>query len=277
MLLIWLSNRTNKWAGEYFSVKEFAGDNETLLQRAEEAAGLLQEGGHVWVLETSGCSNVAITDSGLREADRILAERDNHGARFSYVLNRLIAQAFASPDGIVGLQTFVATTLYLGEHVDLPVILRAARSLADCGLAVLSPTDGHLKSLTLTPRGELCAMSGKNVRQYVSQQIPAAAGPVFNQNVYGGTAAQGVHVTQNVSVQADQLAELVHQLRGLAPTLPRPDQEEFLYDVEVLEDVEQTPETRLSSGQRIMAALNAAPGAQAALGILGQVIGALGG
>lgn len=277
VLLIWLSSHTNRWAGEYVSVKEFAGDKETLLQRAEEAAELLQERGHVWVLETSGCSNVAITDSGLREADRILAERDNHGARFSYVLDRLISQAFASPDGTVGLQMFVATTLYLGEHVDVPVILRAARSLADYGLAVLSPDDGHLKSLTLTPRGELCAMSGKNVRQYVSEQIPAAAGPVFNQNVYGGTAAQGVHVTQNVGVQADQLADLVRQLRGLAPTLPQPDQEEFLYDVEVLEDVEQTPETRLSSGQRIMAALNAAPGAQAALAILGQVIGALGG
>ncbi|MFD5145876.1 hypothetical protein [Streptomyces sp. NPDC058401] len=111
----------------------------------------------------------------------------------------------------------------------------------------------------------------------MSEQTPAAAGPSFTQNVYGGTAAQGVNVTQNIGVQADQLADLVRQLRGLAPTLPQADQEEFLVDVEVLEDTEQAPRARLSAGQRIMLALNAAPAAQAAVETLGQVIGALGG
>ncbi|WP_328965657.1 hypothetical protein [Streptomyces virginiae] len=277
VLLIWLSSRTNRWAGEYVSVKEFAGDDETLIQRAEEAAWLLQERGHVAVLEAPGCLDVAITDSGLREADRILAERDNHGARFGYVLDRLVAQAFASPDGTVRLQMFVATTVYLGEHLEVAVVLRAARSLRDYGLAVLTPAEGHPSTLTLTSRGEHCAMSGQKVNKYVSEQTPVAAGPVFNQHVYGGTAAQGMNVTQNVGVQADQLADLVRQLRGFATTLPPADQEDFLVDVEVLEDTEQVSQARLGAGQRIMLALNAAPGAQAIVEMVGQVMGALGG
>lgn len=229
------------------------------------------------MLETLGCVAVSITYRGLREADRIVAERGDHGARFAYVLDRLVSQAFASPDGVVPLQTFIATTMYLGEHPEIAVILRAARSLRDYGLAVLTPADGHHKTLTLTSRGEHCAMSGQKVNQYVSEQTPAPAGPVFTQNVYGGTAAQGVNVTQNVGVQADQLADLVRQIRGLAPTLPQTDQEDFLVDVEVLEDTEQAPQARLSAGQRIMLALNAAPGAQAITAMVGQVIGALGG
>lgn len=277
VLLIWLSNRTNRWAGEYVSVKEFAGDDETLLQWAEEAAWLLQERGHVAVLKVPGCLDAAIADSGLVEADRILAKRDNHVARFGYVLDRLVAQAFASPDGAVQLQMFVATTLYLGEHLKVAVVLRAARGLRDYGLAVLTPAEGHPTTLTLTPRGELCAMSGQKVNQYVSEQTPASAGPVFTQNVYGGTAAQGMNVTQNVGVQTDQLADLVRQLRGFATTLPTAEREDFLVDVEVLEDTEQGPQARLSAGQRIMLALNAAPGAQAMVEIVGQVIGALGG
>ncbi|MFD6181423.1 hypothetical protein [Streptomyces goshikiensis] len=275
-LLTWLSSHCNRWAGEYVSLKEFAGDDETLIQRAEDAAWLLQERGHVWVLESYVCS-VAITDGGLHEADRILAERGNHGARFSFVLDQLIARAFASPDGAVRLQMFVATTIYLGEHLDVAVVLRAARSLCDYGLAVATPTEGHPATLTLTSRGEHCAMSGQKVNKYVSDQIPAAAGPVFTQNVYGGTAAQGVNVTQNVGVQADQLADLVQQLRGFAVTLPPADQEDFLVDVEVLEDAEQVPQARLSAGQRIMLALNAAPGAQAIAELVGQIMGALGG
>ncbi|MEU3836079.1 hypothetical protein [Streptomyces microflavus] len=277
VLLIWLSSHTGRDVGKCVDVKDFAGAEEVYVQRVEEAARLLHERGHVEELRTFGCSAVSITHSGLREADRILAERENHGARFSYVLDRLVAEAIASPEGTVQLLPFVATTIYLGEHLEITVVLRAARSLREYGLAVLTPAEGHPTTLTLTPRGELCAMSGQKVNQYVSEQTPAPAGPVFTQNVYGGTAAQGMNVTQNVGVQADQLADLVRQLRSFATTLPAAEQEDFLVDVEVLEDTEQGAQARLSAGQRIMLALNAAPGAQAIVEIVGQVIGALGG
>ena len=111
----------------------------------------------------------------------------------------------------------------------------------------------------------------------MSEQTPATAGPSFTQNVYGGTAAQAMTVTQNIGVQADQLADLMRQLRGLAPTLSQTCQEDFLADVEVLEDMEQAPRARLNAGQRIMLALNTAPAAQAVVETLEQVISALGG
>ncbi len=282
-MLTWLSSRTQRDTRESVALSEFAGE-DVLVQQAEEAVRLLEKRGHVSMLETLAWIGVSITFEGLREADRVSAERANHGAQFNHALDQLVAQAFAAPDGAIQLQSFVATTLFLGGHLDVAVVLRAARFLRDYGLAVLTPAEGQPQTLTLTSGGEDCAMSGKKVRKYMSDQSTPTAGPTFTQIVHGGTAAQGFNVTQNVGVQPDQLAGLVRQLRGLAEEVPEQAREEFLQDVEVLEDTEQAPEERRHAGQRIVAALNAVPalqaaveGGQAIVETVRQVIGALGG
>ncbi|PCG87112.1 hypothetical protein CIB93_04495 [Streptomyces sp. WZ.A104] len=276
VLLMGLSDRTQRDTYASVALTEFA-DDDVRVEQVEEAARLLEKRGHVSVLETLGWIGASVTFEGLREADRITAERANHGARLSHALDQLVEQAFAAPDATVRLQTFVATTLFLGEHLGVAVVLRAARYLHDHGLAVLTPAAGQPETLTLTSAGEDCALSGTKVRKYVSDQNTPVAGPTFTQIVHGGTAAQGYHVTQNVGVQPDQLADLVRELRGLVQQVPEQAREEFLEDVEVLEDTEQDPQVRSRAGHRIMTALNAAPGVQAVVETLGQVIGALSG
>ncbi|MFT9784643.1 hypothetical protein ACMZ5E_00175 [Streptomyces rhizosphaericola] len=275
-VLTWLSDRTQRDTYESVDLTEFA-ENDLHVEQIEEATRLLEKRGHVSVLETLGWIGASITFEGLREADRITAERSNHGARLNHAVDQLVAQAFAAPDGAVNLQAFVATTLFLGEHLDIPVVLRAARYLRDHGLAVLTPADGQPQTLTLTSVGEDCAMSGTKVRKYVSDQNTPAAGPTFTQIVHGGTAAQGYNVTQNIGVQPDQLADLVRQLRGLAQAVPEQEREGFIEDIEVLEDTSQAPQVRSRAGQRIMTMLTGAPGVQAVVETLGQVIGTLGG
>ncbi|MFI5753169.1 hypothetical protein ACIBBE_46920 [Streptomyces sp. NPDC051644] len=282
-MLTWLSSRTQRDTREPVALSEFV-DEDVLIQQAEEAARLLEHRGHVSMLETLGWIGVSITFEGLREADRVCGEQVNHGARFDHALEQLVTQASAAPAGAIQLQSFVATTLFLGGHLDVAVVLRAARFLRDYGLAVLTPAEGHPQTLTLTSDGENCAMSGKKVRKYMSDQSTPTAGPTFIQNVHGGTAAQGFKVTQNVGVQPDQLAGLVRQLRGLAGEVPEQAREEFLQDVEVLEDTEQAPAQRMRAGQRIVAALNAVPallaaveGSRAVIETVSQMVSALGG
>ncbi|MFD4948096.1 hypothetical protein ACFVYE_33370 [Streptomyces sp. NPDC058239] len=124
------------------------------------------------MLETLAWIGVSITFEDLREADRVCAERANHGARFDHALDQLAAQAFAAPSGAIQLQSFVATTLFLGGHLDIAVVLRAARFLRDYGLAVLTPAEGQPQTLTSTSGGENCAMSGKKVRKCMSTKAP---------------------------------------------------------------------------------------------------------
>lgn len=99
------------------------------------------------------------------------------------------------------------------------------------------------------------AVAEAGVRRFVSEQDHSGAGPVFNQYVNGGTAAQAQKLTQNVGIQPEQLVNLFDQLRHLAPQLPSDVRDEFLNDIEVLEDSDQHPRQRLSAGQRIMDAL----------------------
>ncbi|MFG2366126.1 hypothetical protein ACGFY3_31510 [Streptomyces mirabilis] len=99
------------------------------------------------------------------------------------------------------------------------------------------------------------AIAEAGVRRFVSEQNHSGAGPVFNQYVSGGTAAQAQKLTQNVGIQPEQLVNLFDQLRHLAPQLPSDVRDEFLDDIEVLEDSDQHPRQRLSAGQRIRDAL----------------------
>lgn len=106
------------------------------------------------------------------------------------------------------------------------------------------------------------------VSEFVSEQSKPSAG--FTQNVYGGVAAQGMNVIQNVGVQPAQLVTLVEQLRELTPRLDleHADQEAFRQDVEILNDSCADSQTRLSAGQRIKAALVQGGAEVGAAGIL---------
>lgn len=142
---------------------------------------------------------------------------------------------------------------------------------------------GQPETLTLTSRGIDCALAGTKVRKFVSDQNTSATGPTFNQYISaGGAGAQGMSVTQNVGVQPAQLADLVRQLRDVAPRLElaQPARDEFLQDVEVLEDSDQDPQERLSAGQRIKAALiqgGTAVGVEAILAGLTNIAGMISG
>ncbi|MDG9728531.1 hypothetical protein [Streptomyces sp. DH41] len=231
----------------------------------------------------SSRERIQLTWAGKREATRITAERQAPGAWFNHTVERLVHAAFLKDISSSGLSSFAENLLFWGSDLNgsssrsSDMVKRVSYYLRDRGLAELTTSTysyqvrdvGYRwwnkrmrtveiirhKELKLTARGIDCVLSGKNVREYLSAHGSAGAGPVFNQNVYGGAAAQGVNVTQNVGVQPDQLANLIRQLRDIAPQLPSAEREEFLSDVEVLEDTDQPPQDRLSAGQRIKAAL----------------------
>ncbi|WP_159056078.1 hypothetical protein [Streptomyces scabiei] len=232
----------------------------------------------------SSRKRIQLTWAGKREAKRIKAERQAPGALFTHTVERLAHAAFPKELDRWELSSFSENLLFWGSDLDESnyhssknTVKRAGYYLRDHELAEFTTSTYSLevrdieyrwwnrrmrtieitilKELKLTARGIDCILSGMNVREYLSTQNSAGAGPVFNQNVYGGTAAQGVNVTQNVGVQPEQLANLIRQLRDVAPQFPPVEREEFLSDVEVLEDTDQPPQDRLSAGQRIKAAL----------------------
>ncbi len=250
----------------------------------------------------SSPEKIKLTFAGKREAKRIAVERQAPGAWFNHTVERLVYAAFLKELNRAGLSSFAEGLLFWGSDLNgssyrnRDMVTRAARYLQDHGLAehtvstrsVQVPVsyrwwDTRMRTaeitteeFKLTAHGMDCVLSGMTVREYLSTQGSAGAGPVFNQNVYGGTAAQGVNVTQNVGVQLEQLASLIHQLRAVAPQLPQVDQEEFLHDVDVLEDADQEPQDRLSAGQRIKAALlsgSSQLGGQAIVAALERITG----
>ncbi|MFG3116734.1 hypothetical protein ACGF4C_20330 [Streptomyces sp. NPDC048197] len=96
-----------------------------------------------------------------------------------------------------------------------------------------------------------------------------SSGPVFHQNVYaGGTGAQGMEVTQNVGIRAADLPLLVARLRELAPSAGAEGRDEYIADVEILEDETQAPVGRVSAWQRLRSALTTAGTNAAAAGVV---------
>lgn len=142
-------------------------------------------------------------------------------------------------------------SIYMGERLSGGEVEAAARYLiakelvefTDWGLGT-----GDLLDPGLTVRGIDCAESGKSVSEFLT---PPPAAPVFTQNNYGGTNAQGMSVVQNVEAPGTDLAGLITQLRALEPQVAQGPDREFSADVAALED----PEQRVSAWQRIKNAL----------------------
>ncbi|MGW2612711.1 hypothetical protein ACWC4A_51985 [Streptomyces mirabilis] len=278
-LLMWLTNRTGRDTYELVNVAEFAAAEHLPVQSAQQAAQLLELQGQVTLTVAFGPTiHARLTIRGLQEADRTDAERRDPAARFDYALSQLVAAAAADPAGELRLLSVIGTTVFLGDRLKNDEILRAVRYLHDNALAVASPLSGHQpEALTLTSRGWDCVLSAMKmkVRQFVSEQDTPPPGPTFIQHNYGGgAAAQGMNVTQHVGVPPAQLADLVRRLREVAPRLEPSVRDEFLQDVEILDDPDQAPQDRLSAGQRIRAALaqgGAQVGAAAILAGLGNI------
>ncbi|MFK4103198.1 hypothetical protein ACI2L1_24580 [Streptomyces sp. NPDC019531] len=200
--------------------------------------------------------------------------RGNRTTRFEYLVGELVDAAAEDPTDTVRLDRFIGAAVSLGEHTTIDEVLRAAQYLHRHGLATFRIGTGHQpESLTLTLRGIDCVLSGKKVSQFVSEQ-PQAAGPVTNnftqKNSAGAAGAQGVHVTQHVGVQPTQLAELIGQLREVAPQLELDvtQRDSFIEDVEILDDSNRDTQVRLSAGQRLKAALAEGGATVGAAGIL---------
>lgn len=277
-------------SGDVFSpvIPTDLSDGELSWKRREEmeaAIQLLKDRDLLEVVRQyqSSREKIQLTWAGKREAIRIKAERQAPGALLTHTVERLAHAAFPKGLGRWELSSFAENLLFRGsdlgesDYLGSSIVERAGFYLKGHGLAeftviLFSQEVRDIayrwwsrrmrtieitipKELKLTAHGIDCVLSGMNVREYLNTQSPAGAGPVFNQNVYGGTAAQGVNVTQNVGVQPEQLANLIRQLRNVAPQLPSAEREEFLSDVEVLEDTDQPPQDRLGAGQRIKAAL----------------------
>ncbi|WP_329216972.1 hypothetical protein OG352_13470 [Streptomyces sp. NBC_01485] len=291
-LLVWLADHTGRDTYQVVNIVEFAAvenlpvaQEERAARLLEGAAQLLEARGYVTLYVASGPTiDARLTAEGVSEAERIVAERADPVARLDHALGGLVKTAYADPADGLRLGLFVATAMFLGEHLKIDEVLRAARYLHDHGLAVIgSGAGGQPETLTLTSRGIDCALAGTKVRKFVSDQNTSATGPTFNQYISaGGAGAQGMSVTQNVGVQPAQLADLVRQLRDVAPRLElaQPARDEFLQDVEVLEDSDQDPQERLSAGQRIKAALiqgGTAVGVEAILAGLTNIAGMISG
>ena len=106
--------------------------------------------------------------------------------------------------------------------------------------------------------------------------------PIFNAYVFGGTSAQGVNVTQNVGANAADMADLVRCLRdGIYQIdLEANERERIVRDIEVIDDVQQSTESRIGAIERIRTALSDGGGQVAAAGILAlleNIKGAIGG
>lgn len=284
--LVWLVDHTGRDTDRLVNIAEIAAAENLPVEQDKEAVRLLFEAvrllkarGYVTLHVALGPTfDARLTGEGVSEAERIVAERADPAARLDHALGELMKAAYADPASELRLGLFIATGMFLGEHLEIDEVLRAARYLHDHGLAAIGTgAGGQPETLTLTSRGIDCALSGTKVRKFVSEQNGRAAGPAFHQHIYaGGTGAQGMNVTQNVGVQPAQLADLVRQLRDVAPRLQlvQAEREEFLQDVETLEDSDQYPQERLSAVQRIKAALiqgGAAVGAEAIVAALGHV------
>ncbi|NJQ13489.1 hypothetical protein [Streptomyces bohaiensis] len=248
------------------------------------AIELLAERGLVEVVRKyySAPERIQLTWAGKRRAKELEADRQAPGALLAHTVERMIRAAFREELDYWGISKFTKDLLFQGSDLDKsnyysPIVEQAGQYLMGHGLAdfvVVKETIevrdiGYawwnrrmrnmeitkLKKLKLTVRGIDCVMAGVSVREYMAMQNSAGAGPVFNQNVYGGAAVQGVHVTQNVGIQPGELVDLVHKLRDVATQFPPVEREKFLNDVEVLGNNGQSSRDRISAGQRIKAAL----------------------
>jgi hypothetical protein len=162
---------------------------------------------------------------------------------------------FWDPDG---RSCYVAFTHWRTEQ-----ITRAIRYLVSC--------------IRNDPTIEAVRSAREKLSDVVTEQKP---GPTFTQHVYGGTAAQGMHIEQNIGLQADQVVAFYRELRSLAPSLPDATRDGFLTDVDLLEDAEQTPANRISAGRRIKAALTTGGTKIAAAAVVAgvdKIVGVLGG
>ncbi|MFE3152576.1 MULTISPECIES: hypothetical protein [unclassified Streptomyces] len=258
LMLRWLVGRSGRSPYELVNISEFAQEQTIPFELAEEAVRLLEHRGHVLLAVAFGPTiHARVTTAGLQHVDRLEADLRSTSARFDHALTLLMKAADTEPSGQLQLAGFIGTATFHGDHLTVDEVLRAVRYLHDHGLAFATP-EVPPQHLTLTTRGWDCALSGKTVRTFVNDQNSAS--PVFNQHIHaGGTGAQGVNVTQKVTnttgLSADDLIVLIRELRNIAPQLAPDKQEEFVQDVEILEDTEQDTPARLSAGERIKARL----------------------
>ncbi|MEU3774325.1 hypothetical protein AB0F11_14195 [Streptomyces sp. NPDC032472] len=222
-----------------------------------EAAALLRSRGHVRVLETFGAMALHLTYEGLRAADRIVRERANHGVRMGFILDRLVAAAYAEPASSVDLQAFTARTLHRGERLDASAVATAALDLRAYGLAILDPGDSRRpRQLTLTAAGRHCAATQPKVIQYMTRHT-AASGPVFHQHIQpGATGTQAMNVTHHHGTQPADLSQLLEQLRAVAGLTD--DRDRYRADLDTVQDTHAPAETRHNALARMRSLLEAA-------------------
>ncbi|MFZ3468601.1 hypothetical protein ACODT3_34170 [Streptomyces sp. 4.24] len=258
-LLLWFRTcRTGP--GSMVSLAEFVADEDPRNAAAQDAARLLRSRSHSTLEYTFGAALVGPTAAGLAEADRVARARGQVDEQFTFAVDELVRLAAAAPDAVVRLRPFAARTLFLGEPLREGIAWRAARYLGGHGLARPWMNDAEEPALMLTSRGEDCAMSlsTSTVRQQMNDQRPQVA-PAFTMHVYGGAAAQGMSVTQNVGGPAEETALAVDRILALA-TAHGLGGAAFEADVEIVRDPALQPARRAHAWQRIRdCLLRAAP------------------
>ncbi|MFD5145875.1 hypothetical protein [Streptomyces sp. NPDC058401] len=110
----------------------------------------------------------------------------------------------------------------------------------------------------------------KAVRAFVSERNAAESHPVFNQNVYGGTAGQAMHLTQR-DLEPGDPDSLLWQLVTHADQLPPAVRRDFLSDIGFFRDSGLALQYRLSAGLRITASLSSAGNQAAARAVTAEL------
>ncbi|MFE5596113.1 hypothetical protein [Streptomyces sp. NPDC056549] len=241
---------------------------------AQKIVDLRVETGHL--LPAGSGLEVSLTELGKVEVDSarsrrrvLIPRRDYTRTAFVHWLNR--ARPMLSSDFVKA-----RGSIYLGERLRPREIGEAASYLGSKGLVDFMDWGvGTLFDPRLTAQGIDCAESGKSVSEFLT---PPPVAPVFNQNNYGGTNVQGMHITQNNGVSGPDLVALVTQLRSLEPRVAEAQRQEYTEAVATLDDPGQDPEQRATAWQRIKSALMQAGSSVASAGLLNlgdQVVNAI--
>ncbi|MFE6868877.1 hypothetical protein ACFVFS_20245 [Kitasatospora sp. NPDC057692] len=285
LVLRWLARQCGRDLFKVVNLDEFATARSVPSEATKEAALLLEQRGLVVLTRAPGRSvHARLSVTGLQEADGQEARLRSTSARLDHTLALLMTAAAAGPLGGLELDEFTGSAALHGEPLTVDETVRGVRYLHDHGLVTAGPDPQHPRNLLLTPRGWDCALSAKRVRDFVNAQDASSPVLNFHQHVHGGTATQAYQVTQHVTTTTGlgvaELTEVIGALRRAAPQLAPGQQEEFLQDVDVMEDVSEADPTRRSAGERIRARLidSAVPELVAGVvpllgGFLGSLVG----
>ncbi|OEV06281.1 hypothetical protein [Streptomyces oceani] len=219
-LLLWLDDREKQNPGGYIDITAFP---EELRLEDEDPAILalqLDQHGLVQILRAMGPrTHVRLTDAGrvaVREQKDVQKDR---AARLRHTMDALLRWLFdtANDQTPVNPALFLATpgSYFAGTEISGTDLHQALAYLAEHKLIEHIDTDPA--TVTITPQGVSCALTGGSVQDHVNQPRPGATYNTYLPNAKGVLIGEQQHFTQNNTDGVDptlfvQLAGYVGQV-----------------------------------------------------------------